>query len=303
MAMVEIWRDDTGTWLDLNGDNMSHTLDEHRYHEMLVHPALFAAKRHEDILIIGGSEGATLREVLRHSSVQNVTMVDIDEDLVNMCRTHLPMMHKGSFSSPKAHVLFEDGAHYIRRQAPQVLDVVIVDGIDFDAAQPYGNNLFSSEFYAEALRVLRPGGVLVQYMSDIDRRSEMHRAGFNQTLSFAVDVPSYHGEGARFIMATKHVAERFVESLPRLVAEAKLDGDLLFVEPETMRLALLHTGRRLKGGGGYGGGSGGTMGTWQWLLLILLGCCGCAYCYYKCFHKKSDDGQSDSLMGSQSESE
>merc|ERR1719171_215766 len=88
-----IWRIRDHTRLVLNNAVMSDTSDEHMYHELLVHPALLAATDPQKVLIIGGGEGATLREVLKDSRVENVTMVEIDEQLVQLCHIHLPEMH------------------------------------------------------------------------------------------------------------------------------------------------------------------------------------------------------------------
>ena len=73
-----------------------------------MHPALLAAEQPRRVLIIGGGEGATLREVLRDGRIEHVTMVDIDKGLVELCQQHLPMMHQGSFYSPKVTLVFED---------------------------------------------------------------------------------------------------------------------------------------------------------------------------------------------------
>merc|ERR1719428_626598 len=127
----------------------------------MVHPALLASQNPRNVLIIGGAEGAVLREVLQDTRVQNATMVEIDEGLVHMCRDHLGTMHQGSFQSPRASVLF-------------------IDGIDFSHGEiaDYGNVLFSREFYSEIHRILRPGGVLAQYMSDVVRLKELEAVGF-----------------------------------------------------------------------------------------------------------------------------
>jgi len=281
---------------------MSHTRDEHLYHELLVHPALLGAKNRERILIIGGSEGATLREILRHSTVQNVTMVDIDKGLVDVCRTYLPMMHQGSFASPKAQILYEDGAHFVRHLAPESFDVVIVDGIDFDSegSDGYGNSLFAADFYKDVFRSLRTGGVLVQYMSHVDRRSEMQRAGFNQTVQFGVDIPSYFGEGARFSIATKQLSVDLKQRLPRLVAEASVASYLAYLNPDTMKRSLLHTARRLKGGGGGGGGGGGSSGS-PVMTLVFSAIMGLSAWCFCCWLKKRMKDDTDSSGSSSNE--
>merc|ERR1719161_1818258 len=137
-------------------------------------------------------------------------MVELDEGLVTLCREHLPEMHQGSFSSPRAKLVFQDGAAFLRGSPPGSYDVLVVDGIDFGDGKEvadYGNVLYSSEFYQEAHRVLRAGGVFAQYMSDQERAAELRAVGFDETLSLGVDIESFYGAGARFTLAAKGVSE------------------------------------------------------------------------------------------------
>merc|ERR1712129_226650 len=109
-STAEVWRIGGSTLLMLNNIAMSSTRDEHVYHETLVHPALLAVDTPRRVLIVGGGEGATLREVLRDERIEHITMVDVDEGLVKFCQEHLSIMHQGSFSSQKLKLVFEDGA-------------------------------------------------------------------------------------------------------------------------------------------------------------------------------------------------
>merc|ERR1719245_304810 len=99
-------------------------------------------------------------------------MVDIDEQLVSMCRMHLQPMHRGSFDSPKLQVVIGDGADFLGHAEAGSFDAIVVDGIDFGRAASagpratYGNVLFSRLFYERAHRALRSGGAMGQYMSD-----------------------------------------------------------------------------------------------------------------------------------------
>ena len=93
-----------GRALFLDGAPQSAVADEYVYHEALVHPALIAHADPKRVLIAGGGEGATLREVLRHPGVERAVMVDIDGELVDLCREHLAEMHQGAFDDPRADV-------------------------------------------------------------------------------------------------------------------------------------------------------------------------------------------------------
>jgi spermidine synthase len=136
--------------------------DEHFYHESLVHPAMVTHPAPRDILILGGGEGATLREVLKHKTVQRAVMVDIDGDVVELSRRYLPEMHQGSFDDPRARVVIEDGFVYVENalKAGDKYDVVIMDLTD-----PYGSDiakqLYAPEFFQKIQKILRDDGVVV----------------------------------------------------------------------------------------------------------------------------------------------
>ncbi|MBF8299438.1 MAG: spermidine synthase, partial [Dehalococcoidia bacterium] len=104
--------DPMGLTLVLNGTTQSAQMDEFIYHEALVHPALVACPEPRSVLIAGGGEGATLREVLRHNTVQRATMVDLDGELVDICRQHLPTWHQGAFDDSRATVVYADVLKY-----------------------------------------------------------------------------------------------------------------------------------------------------------------------------------------------
>jgi spermidine synthase len=135
--------------------------DEHYYHESLVHPAMVTHPAPRDVLILGGGEGATLREVLKHRTVQRAVMVDIDGDVVELSRRYLPEMHQGSFDDPRARVVIEDGFVYVENalKAGDKYDVVIMDLTD-----PYtdlAKQLYAPEFFQKIRQILKDDGVVV----------------------------------------------------------------------------------------------------------------------------------------------
>jgi len=133
--------------------------DEFIYHESLVHPALVTHPNPGRVLIIGGGEGATLREVLKHNSVSRAVMVDIDGELVNLAREYLKVMHRGSFDDPRSEVIIMDGKKYIE-ETNESYDVIIIDLTD-----PHGPEisklLYSKEFYMMVRGRLLDGGLIV----------------------------------------------------------------------------------------------------------------------------------------------
>jgi spermidine synthase len=102
-----------GKMLVIDGRTQSAEEDEYIYHEALVHPAMLTHPEPRQVLIIGGGEGASLREVLRYRSVERVVMVDIDRELVELCQKWLPEWHQGAFQDPRVELVFADGKDYI----------------------------------------------------------------------------------------------------------------------------------------------------------------------------------------------
>src|SRR5438552_1024740 len=115
-----------GRCLILNGEIQSAQADEFIYHECLVHPAMTLHPAPRDILILGGGEGATAREILRHPSVRRVTMVDIDGEVVNFCKKYLGAWHRGALSHAKTRLIIEDAGKYMN-QTQERFDVIISD--------------------------------------------------------------------------------------------------------------------------------------------------------------------------------
>ncbi len=134
--------------------------DECLYHEALVHPAMVLHPNPRRVLIIGGGEGATLREVLKHNTVEKAVMVDIDEKVVEFAKQYLGFMHQGSFDDPRAEVVIKDGLKYVKESPDKSFDVVILDLTD-PYAGPAARPLYSEEFYRDVYRILSDDGVMV----------------------------------------------------------------------------------------------------------------------------------------------
>lgn len=147
-----------GTCLILDGKLQSSQKDEFIYHEALVHPAMIWHDSPRSVLIAGGGEGATLREVLDHRCVDRVVMVDIDEEAVNICRRFLGQWHQDSFDDPRVQVVFGDARQYLA-QCGQAFDAVIIDLTDPIAEGP-SYLLYTREFYQNVKDVLTAGGVI-----------------------------------------------------------------------------------------------------------------------------------------------
>ncbi len=148
-----------GRSLILDGKTQSTERDEHIYHETLVHPTMLCNPEPKQVFIGGGGEGGTLREVLAHKSVERATMIDLDPEVVALCREHLPNHHKGSFDDPRTNLIHEDARGYLENTSDSY-DVIILDLVD-PLEGGTAALLYTQEFYAIAKARLNPGGVLV----------------------------------------------------------------------------------------------------------------------------------------------
>ena len=147
-----------GRMLILDGVFQTTERDEFIYHEMLVHVPLVAHSEAADVLIIGGGDGGALREVLKHP-VARVKMVEIDREVVELCRQYLPSLSAGGFDDPRVTLEFADGVQFAA-DGNEIFDVIIVDSTDPYPEGP-GTALFTSAFYASCNHRLRRPGVLV----------------------------------------------------------------------------------------------------------------------------------------------
>lgn len=156
---IEVWETETfGRLMVIDGCVMLTDRDNFLYHEMVSHPALLTHDDPRRVVIIGGGDCGTLREVLRHPGVERVTQVEIDERVTRVAEDFFPRLCESN-DDPRAELRFEDGLAYMKGAEPGSVDVVIVDSTD-----PVGpaEGLFQEPFYRDCLRALGAGGVLVQ---------------------------------------------------------------------------------------------------------------------------------------------
>ena len=144
-----------GRVLVLDGIFQTSERDEHVYHEMLVHPAMVTAPAVGRVLVIGGGDGGTVREVLRHPAVEHCVLVEIDCEVVETSRRYLPTIGT-AWEDPRLEIVFADGVAYVRDAPRGSFDLVILDGSD-----PVGPSagLFDRAFYERCRRAIAPGGL------------------------------------------------------------------------------------------------------------------------------------------------
>lgn len=186
-----------GKVLLLDGRLQCAEKDEFIYHEALVHPAMLAHPEPRRVLILGGGEGATLREVLRHPGLERVVMVDIDQELVEVCRQWLPEFHQGALNDPRSELVFTDGRAWLAAQGDGSLDVVILD-LPEPLEEGPALLLFTREFYELVRSKLAPGGLAAlqsgaagpwcRLLPDLNRTL---RAVFPGVAAYTAYVPSF----------------------------------------------------------------------------------------------------------------
>jgi spermidine synthase len=246
-----------GKMLVIDGDTQSSQADERIYHETLVHPALAAAPDRREVLILGGGEGATLREVLRCPDVTRCTMVDIDAMVVDLSKKYLSEWSAGAFDDPRARVIAGDALHFMHSNDGRY--GTIVSDLTEPLEDSPSNALFNDDVFALIKSRLREGGVYVLQAST----AAVHNAGLHckmaRTLrrhyahvaSFATHVPAFDTQWA-FLACSDRVDLSELDAREIDAYCARLRGENFFYDSVTHRrlFALpLYLRRMLAAGG------------------------------------------------------
>ena len=155
---LEIWETETfGNLMVLDGCVMLTTRDNFLYHEMMSHLPILAHGAARRVLIIGGGDGGVLRHCLMHKSVEQVTLVEIDQSVIDLSLEYLPMISAGAYDDPRANVIITDGAKFVA-ETDEKFDVIIIDSTD--PVGP-GRVLFDPSFYKSVVGCLTEQGVVV----------------------------------------------------------------------------------------------------------------------------------------------
>nr|BDZ85138.1 thermospermine synthase-like protein [Selaginella moellendorffii] len=187
-----------GKVLLLDGKMQSAEADEYVYHEALVHPALLSHPDPQNVFIMGGGEGSTAREVLKHKSVKKLVMCDIDEEVVSFCRAHLAA-NRETFQNKKMDVIISDARMQLEATSCK-FDIIIGDLADPIEGGPC-NQLYTKSFYQTVVKSkLRDGGIFVTQagpagiLSHMDVFSSVHdtlKQVFRYVIPYATYIPSY----------------------------------------------------------------------------------------------------------------
>lgn len=222
--------------------------DNFIYHEMMTHVPILAHGAAKRVLIIGGGDGGMAREVLKHTSVEHVTMVEIDAGVVEFSKEYLPMLSQGAFDDPRLNLVINDGAVFMKETTDK-FDVIIVDSTD-----PIGSGevLFTDTFYGHAKRAMNEGGIIVTqngvpFMQGDELTNTMRafQALFSDASCYLATIPTYAGGPMAFGWGTDSAARQTnLEVLQERFAAAALSPD--YYTPEVHRGAFALPGYVLK---------------------------------------------------------
>lgn len=183
-----------GKLMRIDGANMTSERDEFFYHENLVHPAAIAHPAPRSVLIVGGGDGGSSEEILKHATVERVVLAELDQGVIDIAKKHFRSVHHDVFANPKLDVRITDGAAFIRMSADRF------DLIYLDLTDPVGpaEALYAQDFYRDCRRALAAGGALVVHIgSPFSQPARVAanvtdlRASFAHVAPYFVHIPSY----------------------------------------------------------------------------------------------------------------
>jgi spermidine synthase len=183
-----------GKLFRLDGRLMTSEVDEFFYHECMTQPAALAHPNPESILVIGGGDGGSSEELLKHPSVKRIVMAELDPVVIDISKQWLGSIHKGAFDDPRLEVRIGDGFEFVKSTTER-FDIIVLDLTDPDTP---AFHLYSEQFFRMCQRILRPGGMLTLhlgspvYQADTVRKNAANlRKVFRHVAPMSLFVPLY----------------------------------------------------------------------------------------------------------------
>lgn len=242
--VVTRWNQDTRLFID--GNLQFSSVDEHRYHEPLVHLPMALAQQHEHILVLGGGDGLAVREILKYSDVKRIEVVDLDPEITRLGQLHpaFILLNQNALNDPRVTIHNEDAYKFVER-ASDLYDVVIID-------LPDPNNvglgkLYTEEFYGLLEKRMAAGGTIVTQSTSPYYAPkafwcihESLQAVFPETLPYTVLVPSFGQWGFNLAMQSPGSLKPGIQDSISLTAQANtLLAQRLFHSPDSLQLRFL----------------------------------------------------------------
>ena len=154
---IKVYKNDLyGKILVIDEDLQLTDFDEHNYHEMIAHIPINYNEDIEKVLIIGGGDGGTAREVLKHKNIKHIDQIEIDIEVVNICKKFFPELSI-SYEDPRLNLIIDDGSKFVKENKDNLYDLIIVDSTDYNTAL----ELFTAEFYTDLKNLLTKYGILI----------------------------------------------------------------------------------------------------------------------------------------------
>ena len=194
---VEVFETDStlGRVLTLDDLMMTTEGDEYHYHEMIVHIPMMQHKKPESVLVIGGGDGGTVREVLKHNTVKKVVLCEIDGMVIDACKEFLPTISCG-LSDPRVEIRVEDAIEFIKDKKDEY-DIILIDSTD--PIGP-GEGLFTDEFYTNVKNSLKDGGIMVAQSESpfaqkesVQKMYKLLKRVFPICATYTSNIPTYPG--------------------------------------------------------------------------------------------------------------
>lgn len=196
-----------GKILTLDGYLMLTEKDEFIYHEMITHVPMAVNPEIKNILVIGAGDGGTIRELTKYHTIQHIDMVEIDEEVVQVCKEYLPQT-ACRLDDERLQIYYEDGLRFVRKHSEEY-DLIIVDSTD-----PFGpgEGLFTREFYGNCYKALKSNGILINqhespfYGEDAKSMKRAHKnisAVFPVSTVYQMHIPTYPSGHWLFGFASK----------------------------------------------------------------------------------------------------
>ncbi len=224
-----------GKLFRLDGRLMTSEGDEFFYHECMTHPALLAHPNPQSVLVIGGGDGGSTEEILKHPSVKRVVMAELDPAVIEVAREHLQAIHKGALDDPRLTIKIGDGFEFVKN-CSEKFDLVILDLTDPDTP---AFHLYTEEFFRLCQRVLNPGGLMTMHLGSpvyqpatVKKNAAALRRVFRQVQPLSVFIPLY---GSLWCLAiasdTVNVRGLATESITQRLRERRI-GQLRYYNAE-----------------------------------------------------------------------
>ena len=207
---VEVFETESALGRVLTLDDLMMTTegDEFHYHEMISHVPMMHHPNPKTVLVIGGGDGGTIREVLKHETVEKAVLCEIDGLVIEACKEHLPTI-ACELDNPKCEILVEDAIEYIKDKV-DMFDVVLIDSTD---PMGPGEGLFTEEFYTNVKRSLKKGGIVAAQSEspfvnkeEIKKMYNLLKKVFPICSTFTSNIPTYPGGYWAWAFCSEEVA-------------------------------------------------------------------------------------------------